>query len=306
LIGYFDTVNDKMSGSSPYWLVGDAPSTPVSLSPPITPDSSLVNERNLTLEAPTVRRPQSYVAIQSNANISWVPPPPQNGNVSPAILIGGKERAQFPSVIGAQHVSVVQHVPPTHQRHYNTSPSGSESFMHERNSANGLVSSSTSISELDRNLDRLPIEPVNYRDDIELDDKKLVTISTKELNRQLKKKGIGNARKKEIKCERRTLKNRGYASNCRVSREDEEKRLEKDIKNLEEDIKKYPPVENLGEEYRQLRDEVKILQQRLNITDDSDDSIEEFPTKNEIKEEDIKSEEDDFSSTDDDNEGDDD
>ena len=83
--------------------------------------------------------------------------------------------------------------------------SRSESLIQEMNGANGLVTSSTSNADIAE----VPLEPVNYRDDIELDDKALVTISTKELNRRLKKKGIGKARQKEIKCERRTLKNRG-------------------------------------------------------------------------------------------------
>merc|ERR1712095_190737 len=50
----------------------------------------------------------------------------------------------------------------------------------------------------------------------------LVTLSTKELNRMLKKKGITKERAKEIKRERRMLKNRGYAANCRVKLPDRE------------------------------------------------------------------------------------
>ena len=45
--------------------------------------------------------------------------------------------------------------------------------------------------------------------------------------RLLKKRGIDKDRQKELKQERRTLKNRGYAANCRVKRETEEKTLEK-------------------------------------------------------------------------------
>ena len=47
------------------------------------------------------------------------------------------------------------------------------------------------------------------------------------ISRLLKKKGIDKDRQKELKQERRTLKNRGYAANCRVKRETEEKTLER-------------------------------------------------------------------------------
>ena len=52
------------------------------------------------------------------------------------------------------------------------------------------------------------LDPVNVRPDIGLSDQELVTIPTKELNRILKKKGLSAQRIKEIKQQRRTLKNR--------------------------------------------------------------------------------------------------
>ena len=52
----------------------------------------------------------------------------------------------------------------------------------------------------------------------------------------IKKKGISKERAKQIKQERRTLKNRGYAANCRVKRENEEKLLEEKNKQLRRDI----------------------------------------------------------------------
>ena len=54
--------------------------------------------------------------------------------------------------------------------------------------------------------------------------------------RMIKKKGISKERAKQIKQERRTLKNRGYAANCRVKRENEEKLLEEKNKQLRRDI----------------------------------------------------------------------
>ena len=54
--------------------------------------------------------------------------------------------------------------------------------------------------------------------------------------RLLKKRNIPKERAKELKQERRTLKNRGYAANCRVKRENEEKTLEKKNARLLQDI----------------------------------------------------------------------
>ena len=154
-----------------YWLVGDQPPTPSS---PLSPAPSQANRSNYRMMVPAARKPQEFVEIHRNSEISWAPGP------SP----------------------VVQHVPPTNHRHY----SGGVSTAQDMNNSNTLVSSSTAS---DSDLSEVPLEPVNYRDDIGLDDQALVTISTKELNRLLKKKGINKGRQKEIKSERRTLKNRG-------------------------------------------------------------------------------------------------
>jgi hypothetical protein len=45
-------------------------------------------------------------------------------------------------------------------------------------------------------------------EDVGLDDIELVRISTKDLNRHLKKKGVEKNRQNEVKARRRTLKNR--------------------------------------------------------------------------------------------------
>ena len=78
----------------------------------------------------------------------------------------------------------------------------------------------------------------------------------------------------------------GYASNCRISREDEEKMLEKDIAKLEEENKKYPPLEELETEWRTLRADCQHLKQIMGITDDdSEFSLSDIEPENEIKEE---------------------
>jgi len=96
---------------------------------------------------------------------------------------------------------------------------------------------------IDEDLDEL--EKCNLRDDVGLYDQDLITMPTKDLNKMLKKKGISKGRQKQIKAERRTLKNRcnkhlnnliirtilfrGYAANCRVKREQETEDLQKEI-----------------------------------------------------------------------------
>ena len=59
--------------------------------------------------------------------------------------------------------------------------------------------------------------PINIdkRKDVNLSDQDLVALGTKELNKKLKRNGITKKRAKELKAERRTLKNRGYAATCR-------------------------------------------------------------------------------------------
>ena len=193
-----------MSGTSSYWLVADQPGTPTSPPPlaPTSPFSPSTNIRNLHVSAPTALRPQTFVAIHPNSSITWDPPPHQNGSCTPLIVFGGKEKSQVRLARGAQHVSAVQQVPPTHQRqHY----CGNDYI--ETSNGRSLVSSTSNSSN------DVTSEPVNYREDVELDDQAVVTLPIKELNRRLKKKGISKARQKEIKSERRTLKNRGKCRN---------------------------------------------------------------------------------------------
>ena len=164
----------KNNDSTTFCLVGYQPPTPTSISLQAPPPRSRSNFR---IFAPIARRPQEFVDIYRNSNIAWSSGP------SP----------------------VVQHVPPTNQRHY----SDNISSLQDMNGSNPIVSSSTAS---DSDLSEIPLEPGNNRDDIGLDDNALVTISIKELNRFLKKKRIHKFMQKDIKRERRTLKNRGKYS----------------------------------------------------------------------------------------------
>lgn len=116
----------------------------------------------------------------------------------------------------------------------------------------------------------IPDHPINLekRIDIGLSDQELVTMSTKEINKLLKKRNIPKERAKELKQERRTLKNRGYAANCRVKRENEEKTLEKKNARLVQDINiKKNDIDQAKREtyelqrrYQDLDNECKMLQ----------------------------------------------
>jgi len=79
----------------------------------------------------------------------------------------------------------------------------------------------------------------SFRPDIGLTDKDLIDIETKDLNKKLKKANVSKERAKSIKAERRTLKNRGYASSCRIKREKEVERLEDEIRIMKNDVGLY-------------------------------------------------------------------
>jgi len=65
------------------------------------------------------------------------------------------------------------------------------------------------MRQLQLNPEVPPPQPVHYREDIELDDIALISISARELNFRLKEMGITKSRQMEIRSERRTLMNRG-------------------------------------------------------------------------------------------------
>ena len=87
-----------------------------------------------------------------------------------------------------------------------------------------------------------------------ISDDDLVTLSVRELNRQLKGSGLTKEEIVRMKQRRRTLKNRGYAASCRNKRlevkgglEGERQRVVMDVKRLRDGI------ESIREECQDLR-----------------------------------------------------
>merc|ERR1712241_1186864 len=106
--------------------------------------------------------------------------------------------------------------------------------------------------------------PINKRLDVGFSDQELVMQSTKALNKMIKKRGITKDRAKQIKQERRTLKNRGYAANCRVKRENEEKKLERENAELRERInRKKRQIHDDIREIEHLDKKIKVAEQEI-------------------------------------------
>ncbi|XP_054152790.1 transcription factor Maf-like [Oppia nitens] len=103
-----------------------------------------------------------------------------------------------------------------------------------------------------------------------LTDDLLVTLSVRELNRRLKMSGLSRADVIKMKQRRRTLKNRGYAAQCRNKRLEQKGDLETDKVVVVSDIRHLSDVNN------KIREEVIDLKQKF-------DAIVEFANNNGIE-----------------------
>merc|ERR1712131_519569 len=72
---------------------------------------------------------------------------------------------------------------------------------------------------------------INVAGTTKIPDDELRTISVRELNRKLKQSGCTKEQAISIKQRRRTLKNRGYAANCRHKRQTQTTQLTIDLKS---------------------------------------------------------------------------
>ena len=121
-----------------------------------------------------------------------------------------------------------------------------------------------SVESNNNNVVEEDLPPINIRGDIGLSDQELVMQCTKALNKLIKKKGISKERAKQIKQERRTLKNRGYAANCRVKREKEEKNLEVMNEDLRKEIyTKRVRAQEIRQDAQNMKDEMRRVLREL-------------------------------------------
>jgi len=164
--------------------------------------------------------------------------------------------------------------PSSHSRHTSASSTNSSSSSNNRLSI--AERNQAFLESLNRARDdKSPENPAgSYIEDLDMFDEELVMMATKDLNSLLKKRNVAKPRQKDIKQRRRTLKNRGYAANCRVKRDDEEEELLEQIEGHERKL------EALGREKQQLQLDRDHLQRKLAIQDQEDkeweDTLKEY------------------------------
>ncbi|CAG4988021.1 unnamed protein product [Colias eurytheme] len=103
----------------------------------------------------------------------------------------------------------------------------------------------------------------------EISDDELVSISVRDLNRQLKMRGLTRDQIVRMKQRRRTLKNRGYAASCRIKRIEQKDELET------EKSQEWQDMEAMQEENNRIRDEIEALRSKY-------DALKRFATMKSI------------------------
>lgn len=101
-----------------------------------------------------------------------------------------------------------------------------------------------------------------------ISDDELVSLTVKELNRLLK--GLSRDEVSKLKQRRRTLKNRGYAANCREKRISQKEELETEKDKLRAEVDR-------------LQRENNVVKMELNALRNKCDALEHFARRNDIR-----------------------
>jgi len=100
------------------------------------------------------------------------------------------------------------------------------------------------------------MEPLSPSPCLGISDDELVSISVRDLNRQLKLRGLTREEIVRMKQRRRTLKNRGYAASCRIKRIEQKDELE------QEKVGELSETEKLAEDNGKIREEIEALHRK--------------------------------------------